>query len=223
MLIDLFYKNTCLCYHGFIKEESKKEYFKLLDMQIENDYKKHVIFPAKNNIFKALSFFCISDAKLVIMGQDPYHTKDTADGLCFSTSNNFIPPSLKNIFKELESDLNIKRTNSNLKDWAEQGVFLLNTILTVKESQPLSHSKIGWETFTNNLLNYIYRINPEIIFLALGNNALNTYKKSLIPSTNIIHTSHPSFFSYSKGFKGSKVFSKINYLLEKKQKNIIVW
>lgn len=223
MLKDLFYKNTCACYHNFINIESKKEYFKLLDIKIQDDYKKYIVFPEKNNIFKALSFFCISDAKLVIMGQDPYHTIDVADGLCFSTSNNYIPPSLKNIFKELEDDLNIKRTNPNLIDWASQGVFLLNTILTVKESKPLSHSKIGWEKFTNNLLNYIYKINPEIIFLALGNNALNTYKKSLIPTTNIIHTSHPSFFSYLKGFKGSKVFSKINYHLQKKQKNKILW
>lgn len=223
MLIDLFYKNACSCYHDFIHVESKKKYFELLDKKIDNDYKKYVIFPTKNNIFKSLSFFCISDAKLVIMGQDPYHTKDTADGLSFSTSNNFTPPSLRNIFNELESDLNIKRTNSNLEDWAKQGIFLLNTILTVKESQPLSHSKIGWEIFTNNLLNYIYKINPEIIFLALGNNALHTYEKSLIPKSNIIHTSHPSFFSYTKGFKGSKVFSKINSLLEKKQKNTIIW
>lgn len=223
MLKELFIKSSCPCYKEFIEKESTKEYFIELDKYLNFEYQNNSVFPIKEKIFRAFSFCCIKDIKVLIIGQDPYHTPGVADGLCFSTSSKITPPSLRNIFKELYNDLKIVRTDTDLTDWANQGIFLINSLLTVKESIPMSHSKIGWEQFISNTLSYISKENQEIIYLSLGNRALEVYKKSGINQNQIIHTSHPSFFSYKKGFEGSKIFSRINQKLIEKYKKPISW
>ncbi|MGL5246294.1 MAG: uracil-DNA glycosylase [Mycoplasmoidaceae bacterium] len=190
---------------------------------VENEYKQKIILPKEELIFNCFNYFNKEELKIVIFGQDPYHGIGQANGLAFSVDNNKkIPSSLKNIFKELENDLNIKRTHPDLSDWANQGILFLNTCLTVEESKPLSHSKLGWETLINDIINYINLNFPNTIFVLMGNNAK---KKSsyIFNKKNIIETVHPSGLSANRGFFGSKLFSQINNLLEKNKMKKINW
>nr|MDE6473249.1 uracil-DNA glycosylase [Ureaplasma sp.] len=160
-----------------------------------------------------------------ILGQDPYHTPNVANGLAFSVNNelNYTPPSLRNIFKELKSDLNIDRSNTNLEDWVNQGVFLINTILTVYENQPLSCSEWGWEEFILNWINYLNLSNSRYIYVLLGNHAKKYIKYINLDKDIIIQSSHPSPLSYKKGFENSKIFSKINKKISEINKEQIKW
>lgn len=205
-----------------LKEEFKKDYFVNIKKQLEKTNK--IIYPKKENIFRALKLTDYNDVKVVILGQDPYHGENEANGLCFSVNKDVkIPPSLRNIFKELKEDLNIERDNTDLSDWAMQGVLLLNTILTVEKDKPFSHKNLGWNYFTDNIINKINQKKESVIFVLWGNAARE--KKKLITNKNhiIIESAHPSPLSYTRGFKNSKPFSKINKILKEQNKKEIKW
>ncbi len=194
-----------------------------LESKVVEEYQNKVIFPEFKNIFKCFSFFNIRDTKVVLLGQDPYHNYGEAMGLSFSVQEGVrTPPSLKNMFKELKSDLDIDRKNPNLTDWAKQGVLLLNTYLTVCLNQPKSHANLGWEQLTDYIIQYIDQHVPGVIFILMGNDAKK--KTSLIKnSSNIITTVHPSGLSASRGFYGSKIYSRTNALLVKQNIKEIKW
>ena len=207
-----------------LKDELKKDYFKNLGIFVKKEYKTKRIFPPYNNIFDALRYTDYDDVKVVILGQDPYHGLGEAHGLSFSVHQNVaMPPSLQNIFKELENDLKIKRSNSDLTDWAKQGVLLLNSIMTVEMDKPLSHQNKGWEIFTDNIIKLLNKRDKPVIFVLWGSFARS--KKSLIDENKhyIIESVHPSPLSAYRGFFGSKPFSKINNYLKKNNIEEIKW
>ena len=204
---------------NILKDEIKKRYFKELIIYLNNENKTKIIYPEKDNLFRALKLTPYKDVNVVILGQDPYHGEREANGLCFSVNKGVkIPPSLQNIFKELKSDLHINRTNTDLTDWAEQGILLLNTILTVEKDKPASHKNLGWETFTDAIISKVNEKDTPVVFILWGN--FDKRKKSLItnPKHLIIESSHPSPFSCNYGFFGSRPFSRTNKFL--KENNI---
>lgn len=207
-----------------LKDEFKKDYFRRLGIFVKNEYKSKIIFPPYQNIFDALRFTDYDEVKVVILGQDPYHGLGEAHGLSFSVKENVkMPPSLQNMFKELYSDLGIKRTKSDLTDWAKQGVLLLNSIMTVEKDKPLSHKDKGWEIFTDTVISKLNdRIDP-VIFVFWGSFARS--KKDLITNNRhkIIESVHPSPLSANRGFFGSKPYSKINNYLKYIGKEEIKW
>lgn len=210
---------------NLLAEEYKKEYFQELMNFVRSEYKEKVIYPKQNEVFNAFRYTSFEDVKVVILGQDPYHGPNQAEGLSFSVSNEVLkPPSLKNIFKELESDLGIPFPEANsLKPWAKQGVLLLNAVLTVQEHTPTSHKDKGWETFTDNIIKIINTKQEPVVFILWGSYARN--KKSLItnPIHYVIESPHPSPFSARNGFFGSKPFSKTNDFLKSKGLKEIDW
>ena len=210
---------------SLLSEEYKKEYFlKMIDF-LNKEYKNKTIYPKKNEIFNAFRYTSFDNIKVVIIGQDPYHGPNQAEGLSFSVSNSVLkPPSLQNIFKELESDLGIPFPEANsLKPWANEGVLLLNAVLTVEEHSPASHKNIGWETFTDNVIKKINEKKEPVVFILWG--AFARSKKELItnPKHLIIESAHPSPFSARNGFFGSKPFSKTNEFLRKNNIKEIDW
>ena len=208
-----------------LKEEYQKEYFKDLIKFIKQEYKEKTIYPKENEVFNAFRYTDFDDVKVVILGQDPYHGPNQAEGLSFSVSNEVLkPPSLQNIFKELESDLGIPfPTKNSLKPWAKQGVLLLNAVLTVEEHKPTSHKEKGWEQFTDDIIKIINQKEEPVVFILWGAYARN--KKVLITNPNhyIIESAHPSPFSARNGFFGSKPFSKTNEFLKKNKLKEIDW
>ena len=207
-----------------LKDEYEKEYFKNLLNYINEEYNNKTVYPLKENIFKALEYTDYNDIKVVILGQDPYHGEGEAQGLSFSIPNDIkITPSLRNIFKELKNDLNIERTNTDLSDWAKQGILLLNAILTVCKDTPLSHKDKGLETFTDEIIKKINEREEPVVFILWGNYARS--KKKLITNKNhyIIESAHPSPLSASRGFFDSKPFSKTNNILNSINKESIRW
>ena len=207
-----------------LKEEMQKPYFRELGIFVKNEYKHKEIFPPYENIFDALRFTDYDEVKVVILGQDPYHGLGEAHGLSFSVHNNIKkPPSLINILKELRNDLNIIRNESDLTDWAKQGVLLLNSIMTVEKDKPLSHKNKGWEQFTDTIIKKLNERSEPVIFLLWGSYARS--KKEFITNPNhiILESVHPSPLSASRGFFGSKPFSKINNNLQSRGKSPIKW
>ena len=207
-----------------LSEEMKKEYFKKLGIFIKTEYKNKVIFPPYENVFDALRFTDYDEVKVIILGQDPYHGLGEAHGLSFSVHDGVRkPPSLQNILKELENDLNIKRDESDLTDWAKQGVLLLNSIMTVEKDKPLSHKDKGWELFTDAVIKKLNEREKLVIFLLWGSYARS--KKEFITNKNhhIIESVHPSPLSAHRGFFGSRPFSKINNILQKNNIDKINW
>lgn len=199
-----------------LENEMKREYFRKLGSFIKEEYKNKVCYPDYVNIFNALRYTDYENVKVVILGQDPYHGEGEAHGLSFSVLEGVRrPPSLNNIFKELYNDLGIVRTNNCLSDWAHQGILLLNAIMTVEKDKPLSHKDKGWEIFTDAVIKKLNERNKPVIFVLWGSFARS--KKELItnPIHHIIESPHPSPLSASRGFFGSKPFSKINAFLEK--------
>ena len=197
-----------------LKDEMKKPYFRNLGIFVKNEYNHRIIYPEYKNIFNALRYTDYDEVKVVILGQDPYHGKGEAHGLSFSVQEGVKrPPSLNNIFKELSNDLGVKRENNDLTDWAKEGVFLLNSIMTVVKDTPLSHKGRGWETFTDDLIKLLNQREKPIVFILWGSYARS--KKELITNKNhyIIESVHPSPLSASRGFFGSKPFSKTNNFL----------
>ena len=207
-----------------LSNEFKKDYFKKLGIFVKNEYNKKEIYPKYNDISNALRYTDYDDVKVVILGQDPYHGYNEAHGLSFSVKKGTpMPPSLQNIFKELENDLNIKKTDSDLTSWAKQGVFLLNSIMTVEKDKPLSHKDKGWEIFTDNIIKCLNEREKPIVFVLWGSYARS--KKVLITNKRhlVLESVHPSPLSAYRGFFGSKPFSKINAFLEKNNIEKIEW
>ena len=207
-----------------LSNEFKKDYFKKLGIFVKNEYNKKEIYPKYNDIFNALRYTDYDDVKVVILGQDPYHGYNEAHGLSFSVKKGTpMPPYLQNIFKELENDLNIKKTDSDLTSWAKQGVFLLNSIMTVEKDKPLSHKDKGWEIFTDNIIKCLNEREKPIVFVLWGSYARS--KKVLITNKRhlVLESVHPSPLSAYRGFFGSKPFSKINAFLEKNNIEKIEW
>jgi uracil-DNA glycosylase len=205
-----------LRFEELYNSESKKPYFQQLMEFVNQSYREMTVYPPKEELFRAFGLCPLEDAKVVILGQDPYHNKEQANGLAFSVRKGVkIPPSLRNIFKEMVDDLHVSYpSHGDLTSWAEQGVLLMNTILSVEENKPLSHANKGWEQFTNQVLCELNKSKRPIIFIFWGREAQK--KARLI--TNEIHqvmfSSHPSPLSARHSFFGSKLFSKINHFLE---------
>jgi uracil-DNA glycosylase len=202
----------------------KTTYFIELMKKVDKEYEVSQCFPPNNQIFRALDLTNFDNVKVVILGQDPYHNFNQANGLCFSVSDLVnTPPSLKNIFKELEADLQIIRKNNELEDWAKQGILLLNSTLTVKAHEPNSHKDFGWDVFTDFIIKEISDKKENVVFILWG--AFAQKKSSLIDAKKhcILQAPHPSPFSAYKGFLGSKPFSKINQFLKEKGEKQINW
>ena len=208
-----------------IDEEAKKPYMQQLKQRLLKDYNTRCVYPSHKNILKALEITPLEEVKAVILGQDPYHGPNQAHGLSFSVQNGMkMPPSLLNIFKELSSDLNVPQpTSTDLTPWAEQGVLLLNTTLTVLGGSPLSHANLGWETLTDKILHCISDEKESVVFILWGGYAQK--KMKLIDKNKhiIIKSSHPSPLSAYRGFFGSKPFSKTNQHLAEKNLQPINW
>jgi len=210
---------------AFLKEEISSNNFQAIISALAIERKIHTILPANDMIFNAFNFTTPNNIKVVILGQDPYHGKGQANGLSFSVTNGVkTPPSLRNIFKELQSDLNHSiPTNGNLDSWTNQGVLLLNATLTVREKKAGSHQELGWEPFTDSVIKKISDKKEGIIFLLWGAFA---QKKSVLIDANkhhILTASHPSPFSAYKGFLGCKHFSKTNKILLNNNQKPINW
>ena len=202
-----------------LKDEYEKDYFVNMLKHLQVEYRDKTIFPPKKEVFKAMRLTDYDDIKVVIIGQDPYHGEGEAEGLSFSVKEGIKkPPSLQNIFKELKDDLGYNEPESgSLVKWAEEGVLLLNSILTVEKDKPLSHKNLDWERFTDEVIKKINDRKEPVVFILWGNFAKS--KKRLITNPNhyIIESSHPSPFSARYGFFGSKPFSKTNnFLISKK-------
>ncbi len=207
-----------------LKEEYEKNYFKNIAMFINKEYKEKIVYPPKRDILRALKLTDYNDVKVVILGQDPYHGKNEANGLSFSVNEGIkLPPSLKNIYKELYDDLGITKTTGDLTSWANQGVLLLNSVLTVLKDTPTSHSKIGWQEYTDAIIKKLNEREKPIVFILWGNYARS--KKNLITNKRhyIIESPHPSPFSANSGFFGSRPFSKTNEFLKKNNIKEIEW
>lgn len=202
----------------FIEQQQKLEYYPLLIENLSYDYQTKIIYPSLTNILRPLKSLAIKDIKVVIIGQDPYHN-GLADGLAFSSSGQKIPASLRNIFKEIYDDVGIMNTSPNLAYWQQQGVFLINSILSVREGQAKSHAKIGWEYFVLNLIKHIDKNGPYI-FVLWGRDAQRFEK--YLENAIIIKGIHPSPLA-GQGFFKQKYFSQINRILKQQNKAIIDW
>ena len=220
--MNIIFKNT---WQELLEDEMGKDYYKKLDGFLLEEYNTETIYPEKDDIFNALHFTDYKDVKVLILGQDPYHGENQAHGLAFSVKKGLkIPPSLRNIYKELNNDLGIEIPNNGyLEKWARQGVLLLNTSLTVRAGQANSHNKIGWEVFTDRIISLLNDREEPVIFILWGNNAKTKERLITNPSHFIIKSVHPSPLSASRGFFGSKPFSKANNILESIGKEAIYW
>lgn len=208
-----------------LADEFKKDYFIKLSEVLSDEYRQKNIYPKKDEIFKAFSLSSYEKTKVIILGQDPYYNPDQAEGLAFSVRDGQkLPPSLKNIYKELENDLGIKSAESgSLVKWAKQGVLLLNTVLTVEEKNPNSHKNLGWQIFTDKVIKLLDDQSKPCVFILWGNNAKEKEKLINNPIHYIIKSSHPSPLSARRGFFGSKPFSKTNDFLKKSNLQEIEW
>ena len=209
-----------------LEAEFNKPYFKSLVEFVRQEYKTHQCFPPGKEIFAAFDICNFNDLKVVIIGQDPYHGVGQANGLCFSVHDGIShPPSLINIFKELQSDLGIKYPKSgDLSKWAKQGVLLLNATLTVRSSQAGSHQNKGWEEFTDAVIYIISEKKEQIVFLLWGNYAKQKIKLINQKKHHILTAGHPSPLSANRGlWFGNKHFSKTNFLLEQVDLPTIDW
>lgn len=208
-----------------LKDEINKDYFQELFSFVKEEYQKHTVYPKMSEVFNAFRHTAYKDVKVVILGQDPYHGENEAEGLSFSVKTGIRkPPSLNNIFKELHDDLGCEISESgSLIKWTEEGVLLLNSVLTVEKDKPASHKDRGWETFTDAVISKINEKDTPVVFILWGNYA--RAKKALItnPIHYIIESPHPSPYSANNGFFGSKPFSKTNDFLKSKGISPIDW
>ena len=217
--------NIPASWKAILKEEFDKTYFSDLTSFIEKDMLTHQVYPPIEEIFSAFAYCSFEQTRVVIIGQDPYHGAKQANGLCFSVNDGIkAPPSLRNIFKEIKSDIgNEIPTSGNLVRWATQGVLLLNAVLTVRASTPGSHANKGWENFTDAVIKKISDHKENIVFLLWG--AYAQKKGQIIDPKKhcILSSPHPSPFSAHRGFFGNKHFSKTNDYLKSKEKREIYW
>lgn len=233
MIIIEFYIMSVKIHPSWLKvleNEFEKPYFIGLTSQVKDEYAKSKVFPDPQNIFRAFDLTPFEDIKVVILGQDPYHTPGVADGLAFSTkSGNRVPPSLQNIYKEIITEFKYDDyphlNNPDLTRWATQGVLLINNTLTVRSGEPNSHSKFGWDIFTDSVIRTIAGGKSNIVFLLWGKFAQS--KKPIIEAIStdhlILESAHPSPFSADKGFFGNDHFRLANDYLEKYHEKIISW
>lgn len=209
---------------SFLKSEFNKPYFKELSSFLHQEYEEKTIYPPKNLVFSAFATD-LNDVKVVILGQDPYHTPGAAEGLAFSVPQGQpIPPSLINIYKEIDQDIGHHENKAgSLRNWQKQGVLLLNTVLTVEAHRPKSHSNKGWEIFTTATIKYLNQTRPHLVFILWGRDARS--KKSLIDSSRhlILESPHPSPLSAHAGFFGNHHFSRCNEFLESHGMRPITW
>lgn len=202
---------------------ASESYLKLREF-LKEEYARHTVYPDMHDIFNALKTTAYEDVRVVLLGQDPYHGEGQAHGMCFSVKPGVpAPPSLVNIFKEIEADVGVKNTSPYLMNWAKQGVLLLNTVLTVRAGQPNSHKGKGWETLTDSIIRKLNDRKSPIVFLLWGGNARS--KKELITSRDhlILECPHPSPLSAYYGFFGCRHFSKCNEFLTKNGYKPIDW
>lgn len=218
-------KNIGNDWQSICDNEFSQLYFVQLEEKVDIAYRDHLVFPPEDCIFNAFRYTPYHKVKVVLLGQDPYHDDGQAHGLCFSVQKGIkFPPSLRNIFKELTNEFGyVLPEHGNLEGWAQQGVLLLNSILTVQAHEPASHSSWGWETFTDHIISTLNLRKEPIIFLLWGNYARS--KKKLITGVQhvILESAHPSPLSASRGFFGSKPFSKVNEILEAWNQTVINW
>lgn len=215
-----------MTFQELYNQEKEKEYFKRLAEFVNYEYKHYTVYPPKDSIFSALKACELENIKVVILGQDPYHNENQAHGMCFSvpTSQKEIPPSLINIYKELNSDLGCYIPNNGyLKKWADQGVLLLNTVLTVRAHNANSHAGRGWEVFTDKVIETLNKSDQPLVFLLWGKPAQSKIKLLNNPKHLILTAPHPSPLSSYRGFFGCKHFSKANNYLEKHNLTPIDW
>jgi len=209
-----------------LQEEFDKPYFKDLTKFVKKEYQNHTCYPKGDEIFNAFDACTFDNLKVVIIGQDPYHGPNQANGLCFSVNDDVShPPSLQNIFKELQTDLGKPiPKNGNLISWAKQGVLLLNATLTVRANNAGSHQKQGWEQFTNAVISTISDKKENVVFLLWGGFAKQKGKNIDINKHYVLTSGHPSPLSANRGYWfGNKHFSKTNAFLKSKNLNIINW
>lgn len=212
-------------WYQLLKNEFQKEYFQSLTQFVKKEYTNYTVYPKGKDIFNAFDLCPFDDVKVVILGQDPYHGPNQAHGLSFSVQKGIaLPPSLRNIYKELEADLGERYTNDgDLTPWSQQGVLLLNATLTVRKKSPGSHQNKGWEEFTDEVIRQVNEQKEHVVFILWGAYAqkkghfVNQHKHLVIKSP------HPSPFSAHKGFFGSRPFSKANDYLKSKGKKIVQW
>jgi len=212
-------------WYSLLEDEFNKDYFKKIRSFIRKEYKNKTIFPPPKLIFNAFNLTPVNKVKVVIIGQDPYHGKGQAHGLAFSVPKDIkIPPSLLNIYKELKEDINKDIPNNGfLKDWAEQGVLLLNSVFTVESGKANSHKNIGWEKFSESVITLISKKREKLVFLLWGNSAQK--KEEFIYDNHhlVLKSVHPSPLSAYNGFFGCKHFSKTNNFLKKNNIKEVLW
>ena len=212
-------------WQDLLQEEFEKSYYQNLRKYLIKEYSTKIIYPDKYDIFNALKFTSYSDVKVVILGQDPYHGPNQAHGLSFSVKKGVkIPPSLVNIYKELQDDIGCYIPNNGyLESWTKQGVLLLNTVLTVRAHEANSHRNIGWEIFTDKIISLLNDRTDPIVFILWGNPSIAKTKLITNRQHFIITSPHPSPLSAYRGFLGSKPFSKTNEFLKSINKEPINW
>lgn len=208
-----------------LKEEFEKDYYICLRDFLTEEYANQKIYPPKEDVFNALRYSAYGDTKVVILGQDPYHQPGQAHGLCFSVNKGVkIPPSLVNIYKELQTDLGINPPDHGyLADWAKQGVLLLNATLTVRDSQPNSHKNKGWEIFTDRVIEALNKREIPMVFILWGANARAKEELITNPAHMILSGAHPSPLSAYNGFFGGQYFSRANRFLQATGQKAIDW
>ncbi|MGI5960254.1 MAG: uracil-DNA glycosylase [Massiliimalia sp.] len=208
-----------------LKDEFQKEYYQKLRKILAHEYKTQTVYPDMYDIFNALKYTAYQDVKVVILGQDPYHGPGQAHGLCFSVKRGVkAPPSLMNVFAEIQSDLGIQPpSHGELTSWTRQGVLLLNTVLTVREHSPNSHKDIGWQIFTDRIIELLNQREKPIVFLLWGANAKSKTALITAPQHKILSCAHPSPFSARNGFFGCRHFSKANAFLAEHGMTPIDW
>lgn len=209
----------------FFETETQKEYYPKLMQFLEKEYMEKTIYPPKEDLFSVFRLCPYDNVKVAVLGQDPYHQPNQAHGLAFSVRKGVkVPPSLKNIYKELKSDLDIDApSHGYLEEWARQGVFLLNAIMSVEAGKAGSHRKKGWETFSDDVIQVLNEHEQPLVFLLWGNWAKEKAKLITNPNHLVLSSPHPSPLSAYQGFFGTKPFSTINTFLEEKGRGAIDW
>ena len=213
-------------WHEVLSPEKAKPYFVELMAKVDKARQEKTVYPPEQDVFNAFAMTPLDEVKVVILGQDPYHGAGQAHGLSFSVQDGVkIPPSLRNIYKELATDIDgfSIPQHGNLTSWAEQGVLLLNTVLTVEEANANSHAKFGWETFTDAVIDAVNRHTDGVVFLLWGSHAQKKGKHIDREKHKVLHAPHPSPLSAHRGFLGCKHFSQTNEYLVEKGKTPINW
>src|SRR5690554_1722281 len=211
---------------AFIALEREKGYFQQLNDFLEKEYETQIVYPPRDAVFNAFKYCSLEQTKVVILGQDPYHGLGQAHGLSFSVNKGIaLPPSLRNIFKELQTDVGFEiPMYGDLSEWAQQGVLLLNDVLTVRAGKAGSHQKMGWEQFTSQVISYLSKQKEGVVFLLWGNHALKKGKNIDSSKQLILSSGHPSPMSANRGkWFGNRHFSKTNTYLIQQGKEPINW